>query len=298
MSVPELPPRDEAIRSFRTIDLARDHGALLERAVQMTDAGLPWSEYLRAPEVSEVEPLCVLVGTILRSDRGIALLRIGEGMSDDAMRLLVLLIGRGLGRNVVPTVGADPRPLFAITATDDPTIGGAYAGNGRNSRSLALHTDGSGIHSASVDILGMLCIRPAAEGGVSRFADALDVHSQLTEESRIMLSRSLPRTDPYNPSLPGDQLSCRPVFDRGHFSYHPQRLRDGTRVRDGGVIAPSLERAFAELDAALDHAAFEVPLRRGDVVLLDNRVIAHGRTAFFDTNPPRLIERLWIEAGS
>jgi hypothetical protein len=297
MSVPELPPRDEAIRSFRTIDLARDHGALLERAVQMTDAGLSWSEYLRAPEVSEVEPLCVLVRTILRSDRGIALLRIGEGISDDAMRLLVLLIGRGLGRNVVPTVGADPRPLFAITATDDPTIGGAYAGNGRNAKPLAMHTDGSGIHTGTVDILGMLCIRPAEEGGASRFADAFAAHARLSIRSKAILTRPLPRVDPYNPTLRADRLTCRPVFEGRSFSYHPQRLRDGVRLRRG-TVAPDLEHAFSELDAALDERAMEVRMRRGDVVLLNNSLIAHGRTAFVDAGPPRLIERLWIEVGS
>lgn len=276
------------------IDLAEEHRPLVERVARLADE-CSWRDYLHAPELPELEPLRRAVATLLWERHGIALLRIGDALSDDAMRLLLLLVGRALGRNIAPTVGADERPLFAVTAMEDPTLGGEYGGNARNARSLALHTDGSGIHTGRVDVLGMLCLQPAQEGGVSRFADVRAVQSQLADHTRIVLKRSLPRADPYNPHLPADRLICRPVFDRQRFSYHPDRIREGIRLRDGGAIAPPIEQALSELDAALERAAVEIPLARGDIVLLDNGSVAHGRTAFAGLAPPRLIERLWVE---
>jgi hypothetical protein len=289
------------------LDLATDHEALLARVARLSEGGLPWQEYLRAPVLVEMGPLYMRLTRLLWEGSCIALLRLGEDMSDDAMRLLLLLVGRALGRNIAPRVGAESRPLFAVTATDDPTIGGEYGGNARNARALALHTDGSGIHSGRVDILGMLCIRAAEQGGISRFADARTAYLELDDESRILLTAPFPRVDPYNPRLPVDRLISRPVFDllpaQGvrdfRFSYHPQRVRDGIRLRDDGIIAQPLERALSTLDAVLDRSAIDVSIGRGDSVILNNNVVAHGRTAFQD-HPvrSRLVERLWDEVDS
>ncbi len=295
------------VRDIARIDIPADHRSLLDRVAELSRAGMTWREYLRAPALSgELQKLRNLLTLLLLSNRGIALIDVGEETPDDVMRLLLLLIGRALGKNVAPAMGAEIRPLFSITAADgDPTMGGTYAGNGRNTKSLALHTDGSGTHTESVDILALLCIRPAEQGGVSRFADALAARSRLSAESRAILGMPFPRIDPYNPSLPAHRLIQRPVFEAmpagspfaHQFSYHPRRLRDGVRLRDKGQVAPVLERAFDELDAALEGSAVNVPLRRGDAVFLNNRVIAHGRTEFRDSDRPRLLERLWIKAG-
>lgn len=286
------------------LDLTAGHGAVLAQAARLSDGGLHWQEYLRAPDLVELVHLRTRLTSLLWEQYGVALLRLGDHFSDDAMRLVLLLVGRALGRNVVPSVGGEPRALFAVTATDDPTIGGNYGGNGRNARLLALHTDGSGIHSGRVDVLSMLCIRPAREGGVSRLADARTAYLQLDEEARTLLSAPLPRTDPYAPGLRAERLICRPVFDqvpgRGNwalrFSYHPQRVRGGIRLRGEGAIAPSLERALSDLDSELERAAVDVSLGRGDILVVNNLVVAHGRTAFNDDPVyPRLIERLWVE---
>jgi len=294
-----------ASRDRWRIDLRKDHPALLA-SLEGLARDLPWRDYLRAPEVPELEPLSARVRSLLWREHHITVLRTGPDASDEAMRLLILLVGRALGRNAAPTVGGEPRPLFAVTATDDPTVGGEYGGNARNARELPMHTDGSGVHSGRVDVLGMLCIRPAAEGGVSRFADARTAYAGLDDQARALLAQPLPRVDPYQPHLPVDRLICRPVFDAAAgdaatehltFSYHPQRIRTALRARDGERADSPIERALAGLDQALERSAAEVMLDRGDLVLLDNTVIAHGRAAFHD--PPaqlgRLLERLWVE---
>jgi len=297
----EWPPTSED--SWR-MDLSAEYESLVTQAAELSDGGLHWREYLRAPDLVDLERLRTRMTTLLWQKYGFALVSIGDHISDDAMRLLFLLIGRAMGRNVAPSPGGQVRALFAVTATDDPTIGGNYGGNGRNARSLALHTDGSGIHSARVDVLGMLCLRPAQRGGVSRVADARSLYSVLDEEARTLLSVPLPRTDPYTPGLPPERLICRPVFDLVpgsgdcglRFSYHPHRVRDGIRMLHGGAITPPLELALSALDSALESSAFDILLGRGDILILNNWVVAHGRTAFSDDLcQPRLIERLWVE---
>jgi alpha-ketoglutarate-dependent taurine dioxygenase len=63
-----------------------------------------------------------------------------------------------------------------------------------------------------------------------------------------------------------------------------------------GAIERQLENALCQLDDALDNSSIEVLLSRGEILILNNSLIAHGRTAFKDDPArPRLLERLWVE---
>jgi len=285
-------------------ELAARYPTLVKEAAQFTARGLHWNDYLRVAQMIDLATLRSRLSKMLYDEYGVALLRIPPELSDDSLRLLVLLVGSALGRNVSPCVGSKARPLFAITATPDPTIGGRYGGNGRNSKRLALHTDGSGIHSHRVDVLGMLCLQAAQEGGSSRIADARTAWLLLRRETRVLLCTPLPRTDPYAPGLPISSLITRPVFEQRmsrigralSFSYHPNRVRDGVGMLHWGAIERQLENALCQLDDALEKSSIEVLLNRGDILILNNSLIAHGRTAFKDDPAhPRLLERLWVE---
>ena len=288
-----------------SIDLAATHPTLLVQAAQCIDSGSHWTEYLRLAQVVNLEALRTRLTKMLFHEYGVAVLRLPGQFSDDTLRLLVLLVGQALGTNVSPSVGSESRPLFAVTATDDPTIGGRYGGNGRNSKLLALHTDGSGIHQHQVDVLGMLCLQAAQEGGASRIADARRAWLLLSRKTRDLLCLPLPRTDPYAPGLPIGSLITRPIFEQGtsrncntlSFSYHPSRLRDGIGLLHWGAIERrQIENALSQLDDALERSSIEVLLNRGEILILNNSLIAHGRTAFKDDpTRPRLLERLWVE---
>jgi hypothetical protein len=287
------------------VDLATSYPALVAQVAQFTAHGLHWNEYLRAAQLVDLATLRTRLIKMLYHEYGVALLRIPPELNDDSLRLLVLLVGCALGKNVSPCVGVEARPLFAITATLDPTIGGRYGGNGRNSKRLALHTDGSGIHSDRVDVLSMLCLQAAQEGGSSRIADARTAWFLLSREAKDLLRTPLPRTDPYAPGLPIDSLITKPIFEQRMsrngriltFSYHPSRVRDGVgMLLHLGAIERQLETALCQLDDALERSAIEVLLNRGDILILNNSLIAHGRTAFKDDpTRPRLLERLWVE---
>ena len=54
---------------------------------------------------------------------------------------------------------------------------------------------------------------------------------------------------------------------------------------------------LALLDALAEELCFEMPLEPGDIQLLNNHVIYHGRTAFTDdagSSQDRLLYRLWL----
>ena len=286
------------------VDLVASHPRLVAQAVQLTASGINWNEYLRVAQMVDLASLRTRLTKMLYNEYGVALLSIPPELSDDSLRLLVLLMGHALGSNVSPSVGSKSRPLFAVTATDDPTIGGRYGGNGRNSKHLALHTDGSGIHSHRVDVLAMLCLQAAQEGGASCIADARRAWLLLSRETRDLLLTPLPRTDPYQPDLPIDSLITKPIFEQGivrnrhtlSFSYHPARVRDGVGMLHGGATKRQSENALCQLDDALKRSSIEVLLNRGEILILNNSLIAHGRTAFKDDPArPRMLERLWVE---
>ena len=286
------------------VNLAATHPAIVAQAAKFTAGGLHWNEYLRVAQMVDLATLRSRLTKMLYEEYRVALLHIPPELGDDALRLLVLLVGRALGRNVSPCVGSEARPLFAITATPDPTIGGRYGGNGRNSKRLALHTDGSGIHSNRVDVLGMLCLQPAQEGGSSRIADARTAWLLLSRETRDLLCKPFPRTDPYAPGLPIGSLITKPIFEHSlsrnartlSFSYHPARIRDGVGMLHREAIERQLEDALCQLDDALEESSIEVLLNRGEILILNNSLIAHGRTAFKDDPArPRMLERLWVE---
>src|SRR6185295_14506744 len=117
-----------------TVDLAASYPTLLEQAAQFIKSGSHWTEYLRLAQMVDLETLRTRLTKMLFHEYGVAVLRISGQFSDDTLRLLLLLVGQALGTNVSPSVGSESRPLFAITASDDPTIGGRYGGNGRNSK--------------------------------------------------------------------------------------------------------------------------------------------------------------------
>lgn len=281
------------------VDLAETHPTLVAQAAEFIARGLHWNEYLRVARMIDLATLRTRLTKMLYHENRVAILRLPPELSDDTLRLLVLLVGRALGRNVSPCVGSEARPLFAITASPDPTIGGRYGGNGRNSKHLALHTDGSGIHSNRVDVLAMLCLQPAKDGGASLIADARTAWLLLSRETRDLLRTPLPRTDPYAPGLPIDSLITKPIFEQGiplSFSYHPARIRDGVGMLHLGAMERQLENALCQLDDALEKSSIEVLLNRGEILILNNSLIAHGRTAFTDDPArPRLLERLWVE---
>ena len=168
---------------------------------------------------------------------------------------------------------------------------------------LVFHTDNA-FGASPPHHVGLLCIRPALEGGTSRFCSLYTVHNRLLERFpneldrlyRPMLFDRQAEHAPHEPrvawapvfSFDGDRLTARANTNliRGGYAVAGVPMDEDTR---GAVEA--LEQVVGETDLW-----FELPIERGQLQYLENRRVAHYRSAFSDAADPaakRLLVRMW-----
>lgn len=177
-------------------------------------------------------------------------------------------------------------------------------GNSRgynNTRRLGMHVD-------SAEFVGLLCIRPAKEGGENTLANALKMHEVIKRERPDLLG-ILERGFRYHrrgEEAEGDEPITPyrvPVFsfEQGVLSCRYTRERIDLAARDLECPLTPLEQEaidFFEMLAFRDDVRFDLTLKPGEALLTSNFEMLHSRTAFLDWDDPaekRLVLRLWLE---
>lgn len=177
----------------------------------------------------------------------------------------------------------------------------------QTSASTSLHTDSSSV-DVQPDLVGLLCLQPAPEGGESRITSALTAHERLRESCPELLEQLYADfvrdvvTPGTQPTIEQRLRNRFPIFyndfARGlNFRYMRFWIETG-HARAG---APLDDIQIAALDALED--ALEAPgavatfsLRAGEMLWLDNWTVAHDRTAFVDDpERPRRLLRMWLD---
>jgi hypothetical protein len=185
--------------------------------------------------------------------------------------------------------------------TFDETKEGSVASARARSRStgpLRWHTD-------RCDVIALLCARNAMEGGISKLVSIPAIHNAMLARRPDLLDllcqdywRSRPADED---GMPGGNVYAQPVFGFAEGRITSQYSR--TYVEQAQEV-PGVPKLTAAQNEALDmlaalaeelclHSAFE----DGDIQLLNNHVIYHGRTAYADDAPSgrdRLLLRLWL----
>ena len=163
------------------------------------------------------------------------------------------------------------------------------------------HTDGGWLRHPP-EFVGLYCVRPAASGGLSRCLNLLRLHDALAERAPQLLARL------YRPLFwdrqaehPAEEskVSSYPLFarhgERLLARYYEDYNRNGYRLA-GAELDAAAEDALgllAELAADSDNW-LEFRLATGQFQLLNNRLLAHSRTAFRDDGAQtRHLVRLW-----
>jgi hypothetical protein len=150
------------------------------------------------------------------------------------------------------------------------------------------HTDAA-YRDVPEDLVALLCVRPAADGGVSRLLHQRHARASLDADVGIALQQP--------------QFSWRPpaVFGGRGTQCFPVLASDVVRWRwDNLVVARShrpAARIFRE-HLATAAGALDLPLQAGDVLVFDNRLMLHSRTAFTDPRRHLLRVRLWARPGT
>lgn len=162
-------------------------------------------------------------------------------------------------------------------------------------------------HNDPSDVVGLLCVRRAPEGGRSMIASAVSIHRRIAAEHPEylpVLERGFPHDlrgegptrelDATTPDIPvfstfGGRLSCC------------LNSKSSRTARDKqGRPLTAFERAALQRveDLAMSpELCLGMDFRPGDMQFLNNYVIIHTRTAFRDGDTPdekRLLLRLWL----
>ena len=161
-------------------------------------------------------------------------------------------------------------------------------------------------HTDVVDIVGLMCLRAAREGGHSLIVSSTTVHNEMLRETPLLLGllygnflfdrrgEEVAGEQPYfiSPvySLYQGHLSCRPAVIEYIYSAEPKT----------GIPLSAAQRAA--LESFIGHALrpdlqLGMDLEPGDIQLLNNSVILHARTGFLDHEEPerrRHLLRLWL----
>lgn len=159
-------------------------------------------------------------------------------------------------------------------------------------------------HCDAADVVGLLCLRPALEGGASRLVSSVAVYDQLLSERPDLVDRL------FEPFLldarneEGGGLPYTPVqpccFADGQLRtfFHSDYFRSVDRHPGIELTA----RDLAVLDgweeiAERPEMRLDMDLAAGDIQLVSNHTVAHARTAYIDDTSPerqRHLLRLWL----
>ncbi|KAL1393955.1 hypothetical protein HDK64DRAFT_13868 [Phyllosticta capitalensis] len=166
-------------------------------------------------------------------------------------------------------------------------------------------------HADDSDIVGLLCIARALEGGESDLVSSHNVWNVLQKE-RPDVARTL--TEPIwyfdrkgETSQGEEDWICTSVFyletgpnPRVYSKWDPYYVRSLTRFSDKGIIPPLSDaqvEALTVLEETCQRLALHMILEVGDIQFLSNEHVLHARTAYKDYPPPaprRHLMRLWL----
>ena len=175
---------------------------------------------------------------------------------------------------------------------------------GRSSRSKARSAGPLRFHTDRCDVVSLLTVRRAKTGGLSRIVSAVSVSNEIARR-RPDLHALLCRD--YWRSRQGEEAGGeRKVFAMPIFCWHESKFTTqySRTFVEAAQKLPDVPRMTAAHDEALDlHAAlceelaFTMDFEPGDLQLLNNHVIYHGRTHYEDADgldQDRLLLRLWV----
>lgn len=234
----------------------------------------------------------------LEDGRGFALLK-GlpvDRYDEPTLHTLYWGIGTHLGQMISQNAKGE------LLARVEDTGADFAAKNARGYRTSAgLHP-----HNDSADLVGLLCVRQAAEGGLSSFTSAMTIFNEILTERPDLLE---PLWEGFHYDVRGEGVSGDPNEVTQNkvpvFSYYAGRLscrfnaraiRTGAE-KQGKPLAGKAEEAVAMVEqlAADPRLRLDMALEPGDLQLLNNHATIHMRSAFRDTpEHKRLLLRLWV----
>jgi hypothetical protein len=228
--------------------------------------------------------------------------------SEDELRALWMGIGVNLGRPVFQNCRGE---LMRAIRDEGAEIGARYGqidqGGDRPFLSSYARTLSNGalrFHTDRCDVVGLLCVRQAKAGGISRLCSSPAVHNAMLDRRPDLadaLYGDIWRSR-FGEEIGGDKAPYPlPIFgvrDGRFTSHYSLTYIEAAQILPGVPrLTPQQRKAIDMLMALADELSFDIRFEPGDVQLLNNHVIYHGRTPFEDdrsSGHDRLLLRLWL----
>jgi alpha-ketoglutarate-dependent taurine dioxygenase len=197
----------------------------------------------------------------------------------------------------------DGTMIYDVHDTGRQALPGSGIRPDKTNIEIRFHIDNA-YNATPPEIVGLLCLKTAKSGGVSRVLSFHTVHNTLRERHPELLPR-LYRPfwfDRQKEFFPGEvETFAAPVFEdgdelRSRFSHH--QIKGGYALRgepldnEGAAAIAATLGIFEEPGVAID---FE--FQPGEIQFVDNRTLGHSRTEFEDWPDPdrrRHLVRLWL----
>ncbi|CAM5249331.1 hypothetical protein SXANM310S_04295 [Streptomyces xanthochromogenes] len=159
-------------------------------------------------------------------------------------------------------------------------------------------------HTDSADIVGLLCLRNSGRGGESTLASSMTIYNHLLAHHRELLGLYYRgfvydrRAENAGDEIPYYRNSVYGYFDgllncRFYMTHYIESATVKSGIPLSDIERHALE-LFQEIGSMEEHC-LTMKLRTGDIQLLNNNVVVHGRSAFQDEPGRRRdLLRLWL----
>jgi hypothetical protein len=187
----------------------------------------------------------------------------------------------------------------------EKTYAPVEAGKVVSSRARARSTGPLRWHTDRCDVIALLCVRNARAGGVSKLASIVTIYNEILRQRpdlHAALCQDYWRTRPADEDgQHSERAFALPVFGVLDGKLTCQYSRTYVEQAQEFPQIPSLSAAQNEaldlLAQVADETCLHSPFEPGDIQLLNNHVVFHGRTAYDDdaaAGQDRLLLRLWL----
>jgi hypothetical protein len=287
-----------------------------------------WLQTLSGSAVSELESAAMHFLALGRDVGAITAADFPLGAFGDSLQKLKKTLLHGLGFEVLRGLPVD-RYERKMTAAIFCGIG-AHLGQARSQNAqghILGHVRDTGLssrdpnvriyqtaerqsfHTDSADIVGLLCLKAAREGGLSLLVSALSIYNRMRAERPDLLVRLFApvASDRRGETPPGAKPYLEiPVLSwyAGHLTvfYQRQYIESAQRFEEAKRLTPEDLAALDMFDALAEDPAMHVRmhLQPGDMQFVYNHSQLHDRTAFADWPEPgrrRHLLRLWLSPG-
>ena len=229
-----------------------------------------------------------------------------ERYADDELRQIFWGIGCHLGTAVYQNArGEIMGEVRDETRIAEKTYAQTEPGKVVSSRARARSTGPLRWHTDRCDVIALLCARNAKAGGISKLTSIVTIYNEILRRRPDLLEllcqdywRARPADED---GLASTRAFALPVFGVADGKLTCQYSRTYVEQAQEFTEVPRITAAQNEALDLLAEVAEETclysPFVPGDIQLLNNHVIFHGRTAYEDdsaSQQERLLFRLWL----